>query len=170
MRTYKIRKSFFMPLTLDATLLFFLFIMSMFGQGGSSVELTVLSVLLLLVLGVLAVSYLRQIFIDENGLVIKKLFREKMLAWEDVTNVDFLKMRRKVYLLLTTTKGFHILPNSFGNFTSLVQDVVRYADVGTVEPRVKTIIEKPVKRISDIVIPWLAALILMIVICLKLTY
>jgi len=112
-------------------------------------------------------SVRRKTTIGDEGIRIRKLFRVKQFRWEDITNVDVMALHKKVYLLLTTTRGFHTLANSHGDFTSLVKDVVRYVDQNKVEESVQDVIEHPVKRMSDIVSAWIAFIILLGAIILK---
>ncbi|MBN2568848.1 MAG: PH domain-containing protein [Deltaproteobacteria bacterium] len=110
----------------------------------------------------------RKIFVDAKGIRIKKLFREKLLRWEDITNLDTMIIRSKVYLLLTTTRGFHILTNTYEKFTTLVRDIIDHMDERKVEPAVPEIIGKSVVRKADILTAWIAVAILVTVIVLKL--
>jgi len=87
----------------------------------------------------------------------------------DITNVDLMVVRNKVYLLLTTTKGMQILSNAYADFTGLIDDVIGYVGDDKVEDGVRGIRERPVKRISDIVMTWIGAMILVGVIYFKLS-
>jgi hypothetical protein len=77
-------------------------------------------------------------------------------------------VRKKVFIALTTTKGFRVLSNSYGDFTNLVQDIIRHAGNEKVEGRVKDIVAQPIRKISDIVGAWVAALLLAVIIYIKL--
>jgi len=144
------------------------FLLRLFDSGLSP-EAIVLSIIFIPVLYIFLESAARRTTIGDDGVKIKKLFREKQLLWEHITNVDVMTLHKKVYLLLTTTRGFHAfaLANSHGDFTSLVKDVVRHVDQEKVEEGVRNVIEHPVKRMSDIVSAWVAFVILLGAIVLK---
>ncbi|MBW2595838.1 MAG: PH domain-containing protein [Deltaproteobacteria bacterium] len=164
--TYKTRGAFLLPIFLDSLFLLVLLVISIFDSGLSP-EAIVLSIIFIPVLYIFLESAVRRTTIGDDGVKIRKLFREKQLLWEHITNVDVMTLHKKVYLLLTTTRGFHALANSHGDFTSLVKDVVRHVDQEKVEEGVRNVIEHPVKRMSDIVSAWVAFVILLGAIVLK---
>ncbi|MEA3487281.1 MAG: PH domain-containing protein [Thermodesulfobacteriota bacterium] len=164
--TYKARFGFLLPIFLDSLFILVLFVISIFDRVFTA-EPVILFLIFVLTLCIVFGSARRKTTIGDEGIRIRKLFRVKQLRWEDITNVDVMALHKKVYLLLTTTRGFHTLANSHGDFTSLVKDVVRYVDQEKVEEGVQDVIEHPVKRISDIVSAWVAFIILLGAIVLK---
>jgi hypothetical protein len=99
--------------------------------------------------------------------MIMKFLRKKELSWQDITHIGAVIFRKKVYLLLTTLKGFYILSYAYENFSTLVRDIVDHMDAEKVEEDVKKQVEHPVKNISDIIMTWLTAMILMGIITMK---
>lgn len=155
------------PFAIDMALLFVLIIMS-FSTSGTPQE----SIILILVFIPLAFLFLeltvRKTVVDLEGIKIRKFLRKKELQWRDITNVDLMIVRKKVYLLLTSTKGFHVLSSAYADFTNLVHDIIRGAGDDKVEERVQEIFQSPVKRIADAVTAWFAVVILIGIIYLKL--
>jgi hypothetical protein len=100
--------------------------------------------------------------------MIRKFLRNKELRWEDITHIGALILRKRVYLLLTTIKGFYIISNTYEKFSTLVLDVADHMDKEKVEEEVRKQIEHPVKNISDIVMTWFTALVLTGIITIKL--
>jgi len=166
---YGARKHFLIPLILDTLLLSVLVIISIF-QGSSPAETIILVIIFIPLFYLCIESSNRRVFVKAKGIRIKKLFRERSLRWEDITNLDAMVIRRKVYLLLTTTKGFHILTNTYENFTTLVSDIIDHMDERKVESKVLEITEKSLVRRADILTAWIAVAILVTVIALKLAY
>lgn len=164
--TYKARVGFLLPIFLDSLFILVLFVISIFDRVFPA-EPVILFLIFVLALCILFGSARRKTIIGDEDIRIRKLFRAKQLRWEDITNVDVMALHKKVYLLLTTTRGFYTLANSHGDFTSLVKDVVRYVDQNKVEESVQDVIEHPVKRMSDIVSAWIAFIILLGAIILK---
>ncbi len=165
-RTYKVRKHFLVPFCIDVALLFILLVIS-FLTESTQTERIVLALVFLPLLLILLESASRETTIAETGITIKKFMRTKKLTWEDITNLDTMSVRKKVYLLLTTTRGFYILANSHENFTSMVRDIVDGVGREKVEERVHGMIAHPVKRLSDIMSSWIAAFILVGALFLK---
>jgi len=164
--TYTTRRGFLLPFSLVSLLLLVLLIISVFDRAFPP-EVVVLAIIFVPTLYIFLESAWRRTTIGDDGVRIRKLFRERHLLWEDITNIDVLAVRKKVYLLLTTTKGFYALANSHGNFTSLVRDIVRHVDQEKIEEGVRDVIEHPVVRISDVVSAWIAFVILLGAIILK---
>ena len=61
----------------------------------------------------------------------------RAFSWEEITRVGCLTLHRKVYLLLTTVKGFFIVSNAYGEFPTLVEEIVAHVDPERVEEDVR---------------------------------
>ena len=77
-------------------------------------------------------------------------------------------IRRKVYLLLTTTKGFFILSNAYENFPGLIRNLVERLSPDKVEEDVRAQGENPVKNRTDMISLWFAVVVICGIILLKL--
>jgi len=110
----------------------------------------------------------REVSIDKEGMRVKKLLRCKTLNWGEISNIDTIVLRKKVYLTVTTAKGFFVISNSYGNFTKLVTDIIEQLSVDKVEARVRDVVSTPIRKIADIVGAWLAAILLVAIIYTKL--
>lgn len=156
------------PFSIDLLLLFVLIIIS-FMTKSLLAERIILVLICMPLLYIFFESLYRRTTIGEEKLRIEKFLRKKEVPWKEVINVDIMTVGKKAYLLLTAKKGFHILPNSHENFVSLVRDIAGRVENENVEERVSAFIEKPVRRTADVVASWVAAVLLMVVIFLKLT-
>ncbi len=167
-KTYKIKKSFLIALSAVVVLLFLLLLLSLFFKG-SSVEKVVLAVIFISVLLVFLEFMSRKVLTEDQGILIRKFLREKKLLWEDITQVGIVVMRKRVYILLTTIKGFHILTNAYEGFPDLLQGIASHVDKDKMDEEVWNLLEHPIEKISDTVSTWFAAAVLIIIIILKLT-
>jgi hypothetical protein len=164
---YRIRRSFLVPFFIDFILLFFLLLLS-YLQGGSNLERILLTAIFIPVLYVLLESSFRIVQTGDQGIMIRKFMRKKELRWEDITHIGALILRKRVYLLLTTVKGFYILSNAYEKFSALVSDLVSHMDNEKVEEEVKRQMEHPAKNVSDIIMTWFTAMFLAGIIIIKL--
>lgn len=164
---YRIRRSFLFPFFVDFILLFFLLLLSYF-LGGSNLERILLTVIFIPVLYVLFESSFRMVQTGDQGIMIRKFMRKKELRWEDITHIGALILRKRIYLLLTTVKGFYILSNAYEKFSALVSDLVGHMDNEKVEEEVKRQMEHPAKNMSDIIMTWFTAMVLAGIIIIKL--
>lgn len=164
---YKIRKAFLIPLTVITVFLFCLFWLGLFkGQGW---EIIIPAILFVISLAVAVETARREIIITDQGLKIKKFFRCKEFVWAEITHLAVVVIRKKVYFLLTTTKGFYIFSNLMENHALLIQSLVDNLGDDRVEIEIKKYLDNPVDRLSVIVMSWVAAGIIAAVIVLKLS-
>jgi hypothetical protein len=164
---YRIRRSFLFPFFVDFILLFFLLLLSYF-LSGSKLERILLTTIFVPVLYVLFESSFRMVRTGDQGIMIRKFMRKKELRWEDITHIGALILRKRVYILLTTVKGFYILSNAYEKFSTLVSDLVGHMDNEKVEEEVRKQIEHPAKNMSDIIMTWFTAVVLAGIIITKL--
>ncbi len=164
---YRIRRSFLIPFFADFILLFFLLLLSYF-LGGSKLERILLTAIFIPVLYVLIESAFRMVKTGDQGIMIRKFMRREELHWEDITHIGALILRNRVYILLTTVKGFYILSNAYERFSTLVGDLASHMDNEKVEEEVRRQIEHPAKNMSDIIMTWFTAAVLAGIITIKL--
>jgi hypothetical protein len=111
----------------------------------------------------------RKVIINEQGIKIKKFFRVKEFVWAEVTHLGVVAMKKKVYFLLTTTKGFYIISNLLENHALLIRSLVDKLGEGKVEVEVINYLDNPLERLSLIVMSWVAVLVIAAVIISKLS-
>lgn len=157
---YKIGRALLVPLAVDISLLFALFFI-LLCVGGSTVERVVLIIIFILLFFIFLELIFREVNIGDDSIKIKKLFRKKELKWEDITNIDAVIIRKRVYLLLSTTTGFYVLSNVYEKFAALLQEIVDNIDGGKVDNKVKDILNHPIKKLSNIILAWFAAIVLL---------
>ncbi|HOF05076.1 MAG TPA: hypothetical protein PK175_01575 [Syntrophales bacterium] len=167
-KTYRIRRSFLVPLAVDVLLLFALLVISL-TYKGSGTERIFLASLSLFSLPILAEAALRKVIVSEGGVALKKLGKLRELLWSDITHVGCLKVRSRVYILLTTKKGFHIISNAYDSFAALVGDIVGHLDAEKIEieAEAKEQIDNPTRNSSDLMAAWIAAVVLAAIIYVK---
>ncbi|NPU83443.1 MAG: hypothetical protein HPY65_03060 [Syntrophaceae bacterium] len=163
---YRIKTSFLIPLGLDALLLLVLLLLSVLGPGTFT-EHVVLGVFFILALAVFAESASRNVTADEDGIAIRKFFRETRLLWPEINYAGTLIMRGKAYILLTTTKGYHVLSSAYGNYEKLVAGMVRHLDAERVEETLRAQVDQPVRGKSDAAAAWFAAVVIIGILALK---
>ena len=163
---YRIKRSLAVALIVDTALLVALLGVAFF-KGNSPVEKVILSVFLVPLLLVTLEANYRRVTVSEKGLSIKKFFLKREFLWGDVTDVGAVILRNRVYLVLTTTKGFHIISNAYDGFSALVRGIVSHVEAERVEERVRALVERPVTKVSDVVSAWAGAVVLLVVIYIR---
>lgn len=168
-RIYGIRKLFAVTFGIDVLLLGVLFALS-FLTGGSSLERIVLAIFLIPALYVLCELWSRRVVLDAQGIRLEKFLRKKDLRWDEITSVGALVLRSRTYLLLTTARGFVSISNAYENFSHLVKDIAGRIDQGKIEDEVRRLIDSPPVSRSELLKMWIAGLIMLALIIIKLFY
>ena len=163
---YTIRKALLVPVGTDVVLLFALLLISFLGKSPTT-ERVVLVVLFVPFLYFFLEMLYRKVMISDEGMVIQKLLRRKDLLWENISHVGHLIVREKVYILLTTVKGFQIVSNAYGSFPGLVKDILNHIEKEKIEEQLAEQIEHPVQNMANVISTWLAALVILGIIITK---
>ena len=166
-RMYTIRRAFLIPFTLVVFLLFFLLLISMFFRGTLA-EAIFLAVIFLISFLIFLEAKSRMVNVGDQGIRLKKFMRIKEVSWEDISYVGALTIRSKVYLLLTTVKGFLILSNAYEEFPGLVRDIVQHVSAERVEQEVRAQMERPVTNWGNVIAAWIATAVIAGIISAKL--
>ena len=160
------RKSFLVPLSVDTVLACVLFAIAL-PAGVMSMETIIPGVIFIVLFAVLILSLRKKVLVGPSGIAIQGFLKRKELAWGDITNVDALVMKKKAYLLFTTTRGFHVLSNNLAGFAAIVSRVFESAGDEKIEPAAKKLLEQVPRRMSDIILLWVAAGIMAGILCYK---
>lgn len=155
------------PLGLDVVLLFGLLTNALF-LNGETAEKLVFALFFVPALALFLVSNRRRVAVAEGGLVIRRLWGEKALAWHEITLVGCLTLHRKVYLLLTTVKGFFIVSSVLEGFPALAEEIVTHVGAERVEEDCRLQAGRAVTGLATIAPAWIAAAAMIGIIFLKL--
>jgi len=164
---YRIRQALKFPLALDSILLLILILLSIFVKGSTS-ERILLIVVFIPLLYLCLEANTRRVETQGETIRLTRLFRTKELNWSDITDVGVVMMRTKVYAVLTTTKGFHVLSNSYENFYGLLKSIVDHVEKERIEKEVLNLLESPVENRTNIFSAWAAAAFFCVIIFFKL--
>jgi hypothetical protein len=163
---HRIKNALLIPLGLDVVLLFSLFLMALFLNGDTA-ERLVFALFFLPACYLFLECLRRRVTVAEGGLVIRKLWSEKTISWDEITHVGGLTLHKKVYLLLTTVKGFFIVSNAFEGFPALAEEIVAHVGLEKVEEEVRLQSGRLVAGVAHIASAWIAAAAMIGIILLK---
>jgi hypothetical protein len=166
LQSFGIRKAFLIPLALVAALLAILLAVVLCAGGGVW-DGIILAAILVSVSLVFWEAKSRRVSLSEGSIRLRKFGRTKEVAWKGVSHVGVLILRNKVYLLLTTVKGFFILSNAYERFPSLIHEVVTHADPQNVEEEVRNHMEAPQANWGIVFAAWFAVLVVAGIIFMK---
>ncbi len=162
---FKIRRAFLIPLWAMVVLFSALFAQSFFI--GQLWEIIVSAIFFAVLLAIAIEASERAIIVTENKLKIKKFFRQKEFDWERVTNLGIVELGKKVYFLISATRGLYFFSNVTERHAQLADLLVKKMDEERVEPQVREYLKRPVERLSLIVMSYVAVLIIAAIIIMK---
>jgi len=166
-RTFTIRRALLIPFGSIAGLIVVLLFIALVGRG-SAAEQIVLAAITLLTVALFLEARSRRITMTDQGIIFRKFLRKKDIPWSDISHVGRVIIRSKVYLLLTTTRGFFIVSNAYGDFADLTQKIVQHIGPDKVDEDIRNQGEEPLKNRADIISLWIAVAVIFVVIVLKL--
>jgi len=167
-QTFEIRRDILIPFGISAGLLLCLLVLALLGEG-SALERIFLAVITLIGIAFFLLARDRRITLTDQGIVIRKFFKTKEIRWDEITHVGCLILRKRVYLLLTTTRGFIILSNAYGDFSTLIRNLVAQVGSEKAEKEVRALVENPVKNRADVISLWFSVAVIIGLIILKLS-
>lgn len=165
-QVFKIRRDILIPFGICAGLLICLLFLALVIKG-SALERIALAAINIITVALFLIAKNRRITMTDRGILIKKYFQTKEIFREDISHVGSVILRKRVYLLLTTIKGFYILSNAYENFAVLIQNLVERIDPEKVEEEVCAQGQNPFKNRADVISLWLAVVIIFGMIILK---
>lgn len=167
-RVYTIRKAFLVPLGIDALLLFSLLVISLLLKGSTTERLVF--AFFFFPSGYLFLEcFFRRVTVDDGGIALRRLWREKRVPWDGITHVGGLSLHKKVYLLLTTVRGFFIISNAYEGFSGLTEEIVSHVDPSRVEEEARLQAGRTSSAIAHIAMAWVAAVFMAGIILIKMT-
>lgn len=163
---YRIKKSFLLPLGLVVLFSFILLISTLYLQLPVA-KVIILIAFLLPVCLLFAESSRRKVIVSEDALEIQKLLRSKRLSYADLTDVDTIQMRKRVFVSLSSETDFLILSNSYDKFGDMLREIISRVPGSIVSDKAKQLADLPPKKCSDIFSAWLAVAVLVLIICVQ---
>lgn len=165
--TYSIRKKFLIPLGLIVLLSFILLVSALFLHLPTA-KIIILGAFLLPICIVFAECSLRKASIDNDAIRINKLFRSKRLSYAEITAIDTIQVRKRVFISVSSENDLIILSNSYDHFGSLLKQLAAKVPESVVSDETWQIVEKPPQKCSDIFSAWLAVAVLALIIYVQL--
>ncbi len=168
-KTYKIRLALILPLAIIVLCLLALSFIALLSPS-SAVERMLLPSLFFVTLIYLLENLTRRVSIGEKGLRFIKFFRARDLSWNDIHHVAGLNLKSKLYLLLTTNKGFFFLSNRMARFAELSADIISGVERDRVEPEALDQLCRPRLFIWPMLYFWGASLLIILLTFFKITH
>ena len=162
-QTYVIRRSFVLPMGLTIALTLALMVVCIL-QGQAIAKVVILGVLLLPMVALFLESAFRRLVVTDQGVTAYRLFRQRDVLFSDVTSLESVQVRSRVFLTLSMgPDDFLIISNSYANFPELVNRLVAAVPKGAVTEEVEQLVQKPPRKQADVFTAWFAVIALVYV-------
>lgn len=167
MLKFRIRKIFLFALGLTCFLLVVLLLLCI-AQQETTGKIIILAAIMLPVLALLAESLRRQISFENDAIVARRLFRQKTLLFADVTSVDTVQVRRRVFVSISTEADFLILSNNYDHFDQLLVQLQKCLPESVISDETKNLSNDLPNKSNDLFSIWLAVVVLLLIIYVQL--
>ncbi len=159
---FKIRKNFLLALGLTCLLLVALLVICII-QRETTGKIVILAAIMLPVIGLFAESWRRQILFCDDAIITRRLFRQKVLPLADITAVDTVKVRRRVFISISSEVDFLILSNNYDHFDQLLAQLQERLPESVISEETRDLVDNLPKKNSDFFSLWLAVGVLLLI-------
>jgi len=166
-KSFVIRRTFLIPLGLLLGLTVALMGVCLV-QGQPTAKVVILGFIAVPVLALFVESVCRRTVIGREAITVNKCLRRKTLVFADVTEVETVRVRKRVFLTLCAGDDFLILSNAYAGFPALVEALLgRVAPEAVSEETRKMAVAPPTKS-TDVISCWLGVALLAFILYIQL--
>jgi hypothetical protein len=159
---FNVRRAFVYPLGVLLVLLGTLAAICVV-QGQPAIKIGLLGFIMLLLGALLANSLSRRLLVDRDRIVLHRLGQTKTLRFSDITAVESLTLRKRVFLTLCAGDEFIILSNAYSRFAELVGLLLSRVPAHSISDDARSMAVAPPVRYGDIVSCWLAIALVLVI-------
>ncbi len=151
---YVIRRAFVVPLGLALLLIAALLgVTIVHGQPVAKIAFLIIFAIPLLVL--FLASTFRHLNVDAGGVTATTLFGSKRLEFSQITAVDSVRVRSRVFFTLSAGEDeFLIISNGYADFAGLINTLLERVPPATVSEETRQLAAAPPARHADIAMVW----------------
>lgn len=132
-------------------------------QGEPAVKLGMLGIIILVVAALFSASVSRKLEVHTDRMVLHRFGRTRTLAFSDVSAVESLVMRKRVFLTFCAGDDFIILSNAYDRFAELVEVLLSRVPVQSISDDVRRVAAAPPVRHGDVLSCWLGIVLVLVI-------
>ncbi len=132
-------------------------------QEQPGIKIGVLGLIILVLGSLLGFSLSRRLVVSEDCVVLHRLGKIKTLRFCDMTAVESMTLRKRVFLTLCAGEDFIILSNAYGGFSMLVKLLLAKVPAQSISDDTHSMAVAPPVRHGDIVSCWLAIALVLVI-------
>jgi hypothetical protein len=153
--TFTVRRAFLVPLGLLLLVLIVLLAVC-FAQGEAAGKMILLGGMVLLVGGLFLENLFRRLELGETAILARRWFRNQELRYGDLTAVEAVSLRRRVFVTLWKGDRFLLISNAYGDFAGLFTGLLRRVPGEVVAEEAVSLAENPPRHNGPVVACWIA--------------
>ncbi len=165
--SYKIRKGFLIPMGITVALGVVLLLIGV-GIQMPSGRLYLLAAFMVPALLIFIESSRRRVHLYADHILMERTLGKKQISFNELTSVDTVRVRKRVFISLTTADSFMIISNSYDHFDELVRQLISLVPQTILSDEARQLAADPPRKCSDIFSAWLAVAVLLLVIAAQL--
>lgn len=164
---FSIRRSFLFPLGLLLLQVGALLVVCVV-RGEPAAKIFILGFIMLPVAILFVESVFRRTVLTADGVTVYKLLRQTGLKFAEMTAVETVRVRKRVFLTLCAGEDFLIISNAYANFPRLVQALLARVPAAAVSEETKQMAAAPPVKSTDVISCWLAVALMAFILYIQL--
>jgi hypothetical protein len=161
---FTVRRAFLIPLGLLLLVLIALLAVC-FAQGEAAGKMILLGGMVVLV-GVLFLENLfRRLELSETAILARRWFRNQELYYGELTSLEAVSLRRRVFVTLWKGDRFLLISNAYGDFAELFLVLLRRVPGDVVAEEAVRLADNPPRNNGPVVACWAAVLFSLLILC-----
>lgn len=162
-QTFVMRRTLILPMALVVVLTAVLLVVCVV-QGQAIGKIIILAALILPLAALFVETAFRRVVIDQQGVTAYRPFRQRRLLFSDVTELESVRVRSRVFLTLAAgPDDFLIISNSYQAFPALLEGLIAAVPEGTVTEETQQLAKQAPLRHADVFTAWFAVVALVYV-------
>lgn len=137
-------------------------------KGEPMAKVLILVFIMLPVVVLFVESVFRRTVLTGEGVVVFKLLRKKELMFAEMTSVETVQVRKRVFLTLCADDDFLIISNAYANFPGLVQSLLARVPAAAISEETRQMAIAPPVKSTDVISCWLAVALLAFILYIQL--
>lgn len=103
----------------------------------------------------------RRIILDSHGITVSKFLRTVRLEWLEITSLDAVQSRRKLFIIIQAESGHPvIITNTIQPFTDLVERLMAFLPKEKISAVASDLLANPPSKHGPLIQAWIVCLVL----------
>lgn len=161
---FTIRRALLLPLGFLLLVQLALLVVSLW-QGQPLSRSLFAGAVVVLLSALLTDNLLRRVELDEEGITVCRIGRRQRMLFADLTEVEAVCMRKRLFVTLWVGESFLLVTNAYGDVATLFDRLLQQIPSRLVSDEVKGLVEDPPRHNGNIIVCWFAVVFSLLILC-----